>query len=155
MNNIYKETIEKVADGARFSVSFPNRSLKVSGKWTIKDGKHEGELGVPVVDDVVAEIERLYGRYYHSVPSERSDHNTKQYFRALDGYDLSDDDMWYGKRREEARAELEVYFLCALINGTLKWEMLEALNPKASWFWQSPTHPTLIIFKSWFNNLSD
>lgn len=47
MNNIYKESIQAVEDGANFKVDFQSRSLKVNGKYVIRNGEYEGELGVP------------------------------------------------------------------------------------------------------------
>ena len=46
MNNIYQEAVQAVEQGARFSVDFLSRSLKLNGKQIIQDGKYEGNLGV-------------------------------------------------------------------------------------------------------------
>ncbi len=147
MSNIYKETLGRVANGASFSVNFEKRSLRVDGKNLIKDGKYEGNLGCPVVTDSIQEIERLYSRYYHSVPSQRSDDKARRYFRALPEKEMTDEDMLYGIPREEAQAELEVFILCQILQGSLKWEDFAT----GTWFWQSPNHPSLILLKKWFN----
>lgn len=146
MSNIYKETLGRVANGARFSINFENKSLRVNGKYVIKNGQYEGNLGCPVVTDSISEIERLYERYRHSVPSQRSDKKQRNYFRALPEKELADDDMLYGIPREEAQAELELFVLCQILLNALKWEDFA----NGLWFWQSSKHPSLIMLKKWF-----
>lgn len=147
MGNIYQETIEKVEKGARFRVNFENRSLRVNGKYVIKDGKHEGELGIvpQSTEDTLKEIERLYQRYRHSIPSERSDTRRKTYFQAIAEHELSDDDMFYGERRDNAQIALELYVLCSILNGSLVWDDFAV----GKWFWKSPNEDGLIILKNW------
>lgn len=139
-----------VAEGAKFSVNLEHRSLRVDGKYIIKDGKYEGNLGVPATDISTAlnKIEKLYLRYRFSIPSERSDAKRKTYFRALPEHELSDDDMFFGQRREDAQIALELYILCLILNGSLKWE--EFAGNK--WFYKSPSVEGLIILKSWIIN---
>lgn len=148
MSNIYKETLGRVSNGARFSVNFEQRSLKVDGKYLIKGGQYEGNLGCPVVTDSITEIEQLFNCYCHSVPSQRSDNKHRKYFRALPEKELSDTDMLYGKSRELAQVELEMFVLCQMIQGTLKWE---DFAEEKNWFWQSPSLPSLIMLKKWFS----
>lgn len=150
MTDLFKETRQKVCDGARFSINFENRSMKINGKYVIKDGKAECEIPSIVKD--IAELTKFYDRFYNSVPSERSDNKRKTYFRALSEKDLSDDDMMYGERRETAQFELEYALLSAIINEDLKWEHFQNDNPKANWFWQSTSHPSFVIFKKWITN---
>lgn len=50
MNTIYEQALAKVENGSRFRVNFQNRSLKIDGKYVIKDGKYDGELGVELTD---------------------------------------------------------------------------------------------------------
>ena len=147
MENIYKETLKKVAEGARFSVNFEHRSLRVDGKYVIKDGQFEGNLGLSSTDTHTAlnKITKLYLRYRNSIPSERSDAKRKTYFRALQEHELSDDDMLFGQRREDAQIALELYVLCMILNDSLKWE--EFAGQK--WFYKSPSAEGLIILKSW------
>lgn len=148
MEYIFNEANDRIADGARFSINFPNRSLKLNGKYIIKNGKFEGKLGVSTHNPVPS-IEKVYDRYLHSIPSERSDHKRKRYFQALPYSELSDEDMLYGEPRETSQFILEFFILAAIINGDLTWEVLQQDNPKANWFWQSKNHPSLIIFKDW------
>ncbi len=145
METIYEQTIAKVENGARFRVNFQNRSLKVDGRYVIKDGKFEGELGVEQTDSPLEQITQLYNRYQHSVPSERSDNKRKCYFRALPEHELSDNDMLYGQSRELAQVALELYVLGVIINGSLKWDTFA----KGLWFWQSPENKDLILLKEW------
>lgn len=146
--NIYDEAVKKVIEGAKFSVSFENRSLRINGKYIIKDGKYEGELIACQYDRPLEQIERLYDRYRHSVPSERSDNKRRAYFRALSEDKLSDDDMLYGTPREVAQIELELFILCQMLQNTLQWDDFA----NGQWFWQSPTLPSLILLKKWFTN---
>lgn len=78
MSNIYVESILKVSHGARFSISFQNRSLKIDGKYIIKNGEYEGDLGLDKIPTPLPRIAVLYDRYQHSVPSERSDKKRKK-----------------------------------------------------------------------------
>lgn len=148
MEKLYPEVIERVADGARFTVNLPRRSLKLNGKYIIKDGEYDGDLGIELTEPI-QQIEYLYGRYHHSIPSERNDNRRRHYFQALPESKLEEDDMLYGIPREVAAAELEVFILLALMAGTLAWESFVKNDPKATWFWKSSKEPSLIIFKHW------
>lgn len=147
MKTLYEKIIDKVAAGAKFSVNYETRSLKVDGKYVVKDGKCNGEMGVPKkpVEYVLNHIEILYRMYRHSIPSERTEAQRKTYFQALYEKDLTDDDMFYGQRREVAQVMLELYVLCAILNGSLNWDEFA----KDKWFWQSEKYPTLILLKQW------
>lgn len=146
MENIYNEAIQKVKEGARFRINFEKRSLKIDGKYVIKNGEYEGTLLTPTDSDAtISYVEALYNRYRHSIPSERSEGQRKTYFQALSEQELSDEDMLYGERREEAQIKLELYILCAILNGTLKWDEIA----KDKWFWQSPRYSSLILLKQW------
>lgn len=146
MKNIYQETVRAVEGGARFKVDFQTRSLKVDGKYVIRDASYKGELGVPNCseEEFLSKVEELYCRYKHSIPSERSENTSRRYFTALPENELSDDDMLYGKRRDKAQAELELYLLCQILHG-FKW------NPETMgrWFWQSRTDRDLVILREW------
>ena len=146
MDNIYQESIQAVEGGAKFKIDFPSRSLKLNGRYVIQNGSYEGELGVSECneDEFAANVEELYHRYKHSVPSERSESKSRRYFIALPERNLSDDDMLFGEGRDKAQIELELYILCQIING-LKW------NPErmGRWFWQSKVDKDLVILKSW------
>lgn len=147
MKNIYIEALAKIAEGARFGINFEKRSLRINGKYVIKDSKYEGNLGIEPqpIEEVLEEIGRLYQRYRHSIPSERSDAHRKVYFQAIAEHELSDEDMLFGGRREYAQAALELYVLCSILNGSLVWDYFA----KGKWFWKSPNENGLIILKQW------
>ena len=146
MDNIYQEAVLAVEGGAKFKVDFPSRSLKLDGKYIIRNGRYEGELGVAEADgeEFFMQVEELYWRYKHSVPSERSESRSRQYFRALPEKDLDDGDMLYGERREKAQIELELYILCRILGG-FKWDP----ESMGRWFWQGKTDKDLVILRHW------
>lgn len=146
MDNIYQNSVQVVQDGAKFKIDFLSRSLKLNGKYIIRNGEYEGELGVSECseDEFLTNVEELYHRYKHSVPSERSESKSRQYFMALPERSLSDDDMLFGERRDKVQIELELYILCQIING-LKWDS----ERMGRWFWQSKVDKDLVILKSW------
>lgn len=150
MNTIFDSTIKRVRDGARFRVSFQNRTLIVGGKKVIDNGKFEGELGIGQVpcDKVLDYIEDLYIQYKHSVPSERSERKRRKYFKALKEEGLSDEDMAYGVSRDIAQIYLELTVLCFILNGSLIWNE----STMGRWFWQSPNDKDLVILREWVEN---
>ncbi|MFR9542969.1 MAG: hypothetical protein SNH27_13035 [Rikenellaceae bacterium] len=146
MKSIYQQAIQQVEDGAKFRVDFLSRSLQINGKWVIKGGEYEGDLGIESCsnDEFFSNIERLYQIYKHSVPSERSESKSRQYFKALPERKLSDEAMLYGERRDKAQIELELYLLCHIIKG-FEWDA----ETFGTWFWQSKTETDLVILRSW------
>lgn len=148
MENIWNEAQEKVHNGSTFRINLEKRDLVIDGKYIIKDGKYEGELGYDTkfpVNALLAMIEEYYWQYLHSVPSARSEAKYRRYFRALPEHELSEDDMLYGESRELAQLRLELFVLIVILNGDLKWDEFA----KDYWFWQSKKHPSLIILKQW------
>lgn len=146
MNNIYQSAIQAVENGSNFKVDFQSRNLKIDGKLIIENGKYEGELGVQSCneDEFIFNIEELFYRYKHSVPSERSESKSHQYFIALPERNLSDEAMLYGERRDKAQVELELYILCQIILG-FKWNA----EKMGRWFWQSKSDKDLVILRDW------
>ncbi len=146
MDNIYQTAIQAVEDGANFKVDFRYRSLTLNSKYIIQDGRYEGELGMPlcVEDEFFANMEELYYRYKHSVPSERSESKSRRYFKALPEKSLADEAMLYGERRDKAQIELELYVLCQILGG-LEWDA----ETMGKWFWQSQKDKDLVILRSW------
>lgn len=146
MNHIYQETVRAVEDGAKFKVDFTERSLKIDGKYIIRSGEHEDELGLKkcTSEEFFAKVEELYRYYKHSVPSQRSQSKSRQYFKALPESELDDEDMMYGSRRDKAQLELELFILCQILLG-LEWngELM------GKWFWQSKQDKDLIILRQW------
>ncbi len=146
MKNIYQEAIRAVEDGANFQVDFKSRSLKIDGKYIIKNGVYEGALGVESTSEseILAHIEDLYQRYKHSLPSERSESKSRRYFMALPEHKLSNDALLYGERRDKAQIELELYLLCQILQG-FKWDEVTM----GRWFWQSSSDKDLVILREW------
>ena len=145
MQRIFTQTIEKVRQGARFSINFQKRSLKLNGRYIIKEGEFKGELDFDSSSESLSEITFLYTRYRHSIPSERSDNKRRKYFYALPEHKLSNEDMLYGESRELAQIKLELYVLMLILTHSLDWNDIA----KGKWFWQSPEEKDLIILKEW------
>lgn len=146
MDNIYHEAVRAVDEGAKFTIDFRTRSLKLNGKPIIQDGRYEGELGIEACsrDEFLSRVEELYHNYKHSVPSERSESKSRRYFSALPEKELEDEAMLYGERRDKAQIELELYILCQILNG-ITWDS----ETMGRWFWQSRTDKDLVILRKW------
>lgn len=84
----------------------------------------------------VEQLEEVYARYKHSIPSEKTMHRTSRFY-ALPESELSDEDMLYGMPREQAERELE-----RALRG---FRMPEG----SGWFWQSENNPDLVVLRSW------
>lgn len=127
---------QKIKSGAKFRISFENRTLHINGKKVDFEDSIEPEFSFE-------KLENLYRRYRYSLPSER-DQVRRSYFLALKEEDLDDEDMLYGERRQIAKFRLEFYILCAIVSGALKWD-----ERWGKWFWQSMNDKSLIILRSW------
>ena len=77
----------------------------------IRNGRYDGAPWLPEYGcgDFFTDVEELYRRYKHSIPSERSQSKSRRYFMALPESDLEDGDMLYGQHRDTAQFELEFY----------------------------------------------
>lgn len=84
----------------------------------------------------VEQLEAAYAVYKHSIPSEKTMHRTARFY-ALPESELSDDDMLYGAKREDAERALE-----KALQGF-------AMPEGAGWFWQSKNDPDLVVLRSW------
>jgi hypothetical protein len=150
---IYEELIKRVEDGESFYINFKNKALKIGKKFVIADGLHDegrvlfadSKLEMP---DVLTCIETLYKSYKYSLPSERSDSKRRQYFKALPVDKLTDEQMATGERRETARAKLEGFILCMIVDGSFVWNE----ETMGKWFWESKNDPDLVILRSWIEN---
>lgn len=143
--NLFDKAFFAVMDGAKFSIDFKSRTLKVNGETLVENGKTDipvlGPLDAP--DEFLFHLEDNYRIYKHSVPSERSESKYRKYFMAHSERELSDDDMMYGIGRDVAQVQLELYVLCQLLLG-LKWE-----ESWGKWFWQSPRDKDLVLLREW------
>lgn len=146
---LYENFLESVTKGLRFRVDLLSRTVKVDGKVLIDHGRFDGELGVAPVpmEEALSNIEGLYARYKHSIPSERSESRRRIYFKALKEHEIEDDDMLYGESRETAQATLEFTVLAYALNGSLKWN-----DSMGSYFWQSDKDKDLVILRKWIDN---
>lgn len=150
---IYEELIKRVEEGEPFYINFKNQALKIGKKFVISDGFYDegrtlytdSELEM---SDVLSYIETLYENYKYSLPSERSDSKRRQYFKALPVDKLSDKQMATGERREVARAKLEGFILCMIVDGFFVWNEEEM----GKWFYQSDRDPDLVILRNWIEN---
>lgn len=99
MKNIYQESIQAVENGTKFKVDFKTRSFKLNGQYIIQNSQYEGDLGVELcasLDEFLSNVEHLYTRYKHSIPSTMSECKSRKYFKALSDKDLEDEDMLFG-----------------------------------------------------------
>ena len=147
MRNVFDTVCREVnVNGAKFSVDFKSRSLKLNGEYLIKNGEVLIERGMPlyVPEHFLFHIRDFYSAYRHSIPSERSESRGRNYFKALPEKDLSDQDMLYGQHREFCRSQLEVYILCCMMEGA-KWD-----DSWGKWFWHDTDEPNLILLRTWF-----
>lgn len=150
---IYEELIKRVSEGESFYINFKNRALKIGKKFVIADGVYDNSrelIACPYQDpkSLLDVIDNLYCNYKYSLPSERSDSKRRQYFKALSVDELTDMQMATGERREVARARLEGFILCMILNGKFIWDE----NKLGKWFYQSKIDPDLIILRDWVEN---
>ena len=142
--NILEYVQRNVQQGKRCFVDFKTNTVRVGNKKIIKEGESEYDLSTPC-DNPLDELQKLFALYKYSLPSAREERKRKGYFKALSMDDIPDEKLMLAEDRSLAKARLEVWFLCAKLNGTLKW------NPEwGSFFWQSQEYPELIVLKDWF-----
>lgn len=150
---IYEELIKRVEEGEPFYINFKNQTLKIGKEFLITDGFYDDERMLYTdceldMYDILQWAEMLYKRYKYSLPSERSDSKRRQYFKALPVDKLTDKQMATGERREVARAKLEGFILCMIVDGFFVWDE----EKMGKWFWQSDIDPDLVILRSWIEN---
>lgn len=152
---IYEELIKRVAEGESFYINFKNRALKVGKEFIIADGVYDTSRELirnaeccTDIEYLLACVDGLYQYYKYSLPSERSDSKRRQYFKALPADRLTDKQMAIGMNREIARAQLEGFILCMILNGKFQWDE----SKLGKWFYQSKQDPDLVILRSWIEN---
>lgn len=143
--SIYADLVKRVSEGETFNINFEKRTMKVGKEKVIDEGKYDTtkQLIISTYDPLDV-IEVLYTNYKYSLPSERSESRRKQYFKALSIEEIPDERLFNTERREVARARLEGYVLCSILNGKLTWD--EAWG---SWFYASKIDPDLVLLKKW------
>ena len=144
---IFEELIQRVDDGENFYIDFKTHTIKVGGQKLVDNGEYDKarQLINITADDVLENIEKLYIRYKYSMPSERSDSKYRKYFKALSVDELTDAQLAVGDKREVARARLEGYILCAVLDGKLVWDE----DKMGKWFYQSVNDPDFVILRDW------
>jgi len=147
---IYEELIKRVEEGESFYINFKNQALKIGKEFIVADGFYDDERILYTtseleMSEILAYIETLYENYKYSLPSERSDSRRRQYFKALPVDKLTDKQMATGQRREVARARLEGFILCMIVDGFFVWNEEEM----GKWFWQSQRDLDLVILRNW------
>ena len=150
---IYEELVHRVRNGETFYIDFNSQSLKIGKKFIVENGFYDDSRTLYTtseleVSDVLSWIEMLYKNYKYSLPSERSDSKRKTYFKALSIDKLTDAQIATGERREVARAQLEGFILCMIVDGFFVWDEDEM----GKWFYQSKNDPDLVILRSWIEN---
>ena len=150
---IYEELIQRVKDGESFYINFKNQSLKIGKKFVVVDGLYDDDRVLFTksslkMSEILSQIESLYENYKYSLPSERSDNKRRQYFKALTMDRLTDKQIATGEYREVARAKLEGFILCMIVDGLFVWDEEEM----GRWFYQSTRDPDLVILRNWIEN---
>lgn len=145
----FAEIISAVEKGAKFSVNFEKRTCRLDGKLIYSEDNIPECVSYSITD-IMHEIFQRYELYKHSVPSERSEHHRRGYFKALAEKDLSDLDMIYNSPREVMRCRLELFILFMLLTKQLVWQ-----EDWGKWFYQSPLDKDLVILKEWIEPKTD
>lgn len=148
MKKFIEQCLESIENGATYSVNLYTRSLKLNGKYVIRDGKYDGTIEIenPDRDAILSDIEGCYQIYKHSVPSEDSKHK-RRYFKALAEEELDNDDMLYGERRNVAQFRLEATVLMYAVSEKFEW----GTEMEGRYFWQSQNDKDLVIFTKLLN----
>lgn len=139
----YEELKELHQKGCKVAVNLEKRQVKVNDKVV------EFEPHKPIEDNLVSvlmNIEYKYGFFKHSIPN--TEDTKREYFYALPYNELEEDDKVYGYERRDARFDLELYVLNAIMTGMLWWNE----NIMGKWFWQSRNDKDLVILRSWVEN---
>lgn len=152
---IFEELVQRVSNGETFNVDFENKSLKIGKHFLIAKGKYDtsrllfNKPNEPCpMELILGTIECLYERYKYSLPSERSEKKRRNYFKALPVDQLTDEQLFTAERREIARAKLEGFILCMILENKFVWNE----NVMGKWFYQSKSDSDLVILKKWIEN---
>lgn len=141
MSSIYSELLERVSKGAKYKIDLVQKTLEIDGKEIALEGNLM-ERSDFHNDEPWFILEKLYGYYKRSVPSEKHNGN-KPYFKSDSVEDLTDDEIAFNMSRNEAQFALECYVLFASVLSWLKME-----NEK-HFFWQSKIFPECVVLREW------
>lgn len=144
---VLEECLSTLEKGADWRIDLKTHDMWADGRHLVKGGQSELPLGVAKIDtpSALEKIEELFGKYYSSVPSERSE-KRRRFFKAKRFEELTDEELMYGYGRDACQFMLEFTTLALILNGSLTWDD-ETMG--GSWFWKSQRFPELIILKSW------
>lgn len=150
MKTTYQTAIEKVSEGARFSVDFKKRTLRINRR---KQDLDADSADIPVydnLDDWLDEVENRYDNYKYSRPTKSSmEKHHRSYFKALTVDELLEEcghsALDNPQERDVAQAELELFILFSLLNGSFNPDELFAKD----WFYQG-ADKSFVMCKNWF-----
>lgn len=92
-------------------------------------------------DKSLCELERRYDNYLNSRPDGRK--QSRFYARPLERMTMAD--LISGTDRKSAAEDLELW-----LAGNVR--EADLFPDGISWFWQSPTHPQLVLLRTWFRH---
>lgn len=139
---LYDEIINSVSSGSVFSVDLKKKVLQLDKNNVPLDNIN---VNISSPEDMLSTIHKLFERYKHSVPSERSEGKRRRYFKALKLSEIDYDDFMFGEGRDTAQIKLELYVLLSSIYHKDFWEEIF----KEQFFYQSDKDKDLIILKDW------
>lgn len=142
---IYEQAVKAAEDGKSVSVNFITKSVKINGKYAVKNGEYEGDYGVST-DNVKETVEKLFDNYYYSYPSQRGC-KKKSYFLASEFEELTEEQLAKNEDRVVAQVKLEAYIL-GLILRRCPFSVFD--DNEKHWFWQSQNNKKLILHRYWF-----
>ena len=139
---LYDEIINSVSSGSVFNVDLKKKVLQLDKNNVPLDNIN---VNISSSEDMLSTIHKLFERYKHSVPSERSEGKRRRYFKALKLSEIEYDDFMFGEGRDTAQIKLELYVLLSSIYHKDFWEEIF----KEHFFYQSDKDRDLIILKDW------
>ena len=139
---LYDEIINSVSSGSVFNVDLKKKVLQLDKNNIPLDNI---SVDISSSEDMLSTIHKLFERYKHSVPSERSEGKRRRYFKALKLSEIDYDDFMFGEGRDTAQIKLELYVLLSSIYHKDFWEEIF----KEHFFYQSDKDRDLIILKDW------
>ena len=139
---LYDEIINSVSSGSVFNVDLKKKVLQLDKNNIPLDNI---SVDISSSEDMLSAVHKLFERYKHSVPSERSEGKRRRYFKALKLSEIDYDDFMFGEGRDTAQIKLELYVLLSSIYHKDFWEEIF----KEHFFYQSDKDRDLIILKDW------
>lgn len=123
------------------SVNLETKTITKNGQFLVYNGQPTELFQIRKEPVSIQEIEDLYYKYKHSVPSETGCDSI--YFKALPLTELSDKDLIANNDRQQAKEQLELTILMGCLNKSLIW------SDDHKWFWQSENDKDLVILRQW------